>query len=124
MFWREGRFIAPTLALRVCVATVFAALLVSFSPVLAQADVVDDIKALLKQAQKENRKGHTDEAEKIYRKVIAANPNNTDAQSRKKFLDAKLHGAPTPVPMPSGPIRNPNIPPSAAGAGTPAPGKP
>jgi len=89
MFWREGRFIAPTLALRVCVATVFAALLVSFSPVLAQADVVDDIKALLKQAQKENRKGHTDEAEKIYRKVIAANPNNTDAQLALAYLLVK-----------------------------------
>ena len=56
MFWRAGRFIAPTFALRVCLATVFAALLVSFSPTLAQADVVDDIKALLKQAQKENPK--------------------------------------------------------------------
>jgi len=57
-------------------------------------------------------------------KTLKLDPGNADAQSRKKFLDAKLHGAPTPVPMPSGPIRNPNIPPSAAGAGTPAPGKP
>ena len=57
-------------------------------------------------------------------KTLKLDPGNADAQSRKKFLDAKLHGAPTPVPMPSGPIRNPNIPPAAAGAGTPASGKP
>lgn len=56
-------------------------------------------------------------------KTLKLDPGNADAQSRKKFLDAKLHGAPTPVPMPSGPIRNPNVPPAAAGAGTPAPGK-
>ncbi len=57
-------------------------------------------------------------------KTLKLDPNNADAQSRKKFLDAKLHGAPTPVPMPSGPIRNPNAPPAAAAGGTPAPGKP
>ena len=57
-------------------------------------------------------------------KTLQLDPNNTDAQSRKKFLDAKLHGTPTPVPMPSGPIRNPNAPPAAAAGGTTAPGKP
>ena len=57
-------------------------------------------------------------------KTLQLDPSNADAQSRKKFLDAKLHGTPTPVPMPSGPIRNPNVPPAEAGAGTPAPGKP
>jgi len=56
-------------------------------------------------------------------KTLQLDPSNADAQSRKKFLDAKLHGTPTPVPMPSGPIRNPNVPPAAAGAGTSAPGK-
>jgi len=56
-------------------------------------------------------------------KTLQLDPSNADAQSRKRFLDVKLHGAPTPVPMPSGPIRNPNVPPAAAGAGTPAPGK-
>jgi tetratricopeptide (TPR) repeat protein len=57
-------------------------------------------------------------------KTLKLDPNNADAQSRKKFLDAKLHGTPTPVPMPSGPIPNPNAPPAAAAGGTPAPGKP
>ena len=57
-------------------------------------------------------------------KTLQLDPNNADAQSRKRFLDAKLHGTPTPMPMPSGPIRNPNAPSSAAAAGTPAPGKP
>lgn len=57
-------------------------------------------------------------------KTLQLDPNNADAQSRKKFLDAKLHGTPTPEPMPSGPIRNPNAPSAAAAAGTPAPGKP
>ena len=57
-------------------------------------------------------------------KTLQLDPSNADAQSRKKFLDAKLHGTPTPMPMPSGPIRNPNVPSAAAGAGTPAPGKP
>jgi tetratricopeptide (TPR) repeat protein len=57
-------------------------------------------------------------------KTLKLDPGNADAQSRKKFLDAKLHGTPTPVPMPSGPIRNPNAPPAAATGGTPAPGKP
>jgi len=57
-------------------------------------------------------------------KTLKLDPNNADAQSRKKFLDAKLHGTPTPMPMPSGPIRNPNASPAAAAGGTPAPGKP
>jgi len=57
-------------------------------------------------------------------KTLKLDPSNADAQSRKKLLDAKLHGTPTPVPMPSGPIRNPNAPPAAAAGGTPAPGKP
>ena len=57
-------------------------------------------------------------------KTLQLDPNNADAQSRKKFLDAKLHGTPTPMPMPSGPIRNPNAPPAAADGGTPAPGNP
>jgi tetratricopeptide (TPR) repeat protein len=57
-------------------------------------------------------------------KTLKLDPNNADAQSRRRFLDAKLHGAPTPMPMPSGPIRNPNVPPAAAPGGTPAPGKP
>jgi tetratricopeptide (TPR) repeat protein len=56
-------------------------------------------------------------------KTLQLDPNNVDAQSRKRFLETKLHGTPTPVPMPSGPIRNPNAPPAAAGGGTPAPGK-
>ena len=57
-------------------------------------------------------------------KTLQLDPNNVDAQSRRKFLDAKLHGAPTPVPMPSGPIRNPNAPPPAAENPTPAASKP
>ena len=57
-------------------------------------------------------------------KTLQLDPNNADAQSRKKFLDAKLHGTPTPMPMPSGPIPNPNAPPPAAASGTPAPRKP
>ena len=57
-------------------------------------------------------------------KTLQLDPNNADAQSRKRFLDAKLHGTPTPMPMPSGPIRNPNAPPAAAAEGTPAPGRP
>jgi len=57
-------------------------------------------------------------------KTLKLDPDNTDAQSRKRFLDAKLHGTPTPMPMPSGPIRNPNAPAAAAGGGTPAPGRP
>jgi len=56
-------------------------------------------------------------------KTLQLDPNNADAQSRKKFLDAKLHGTPTPMPMPSGPIPNPNAPPPAAAGGTPAPRK-
>ena len=56
-------------------------------------------------------------------KTLQLDPGNVDAQSRKRFLDAKLHGTPTPVPMPSGPIPNPNAPAATAG-GTPAPGKP
>src|SRR5438105_12629253 len=57
-------------------------------------------------------------------KTLKLDPSNADAQSRKRFLDAKLHGTPTPMPMPSGPIPNPNAPPAAAAGGTPAPGKP
>ncbi len=56
-------------------------------------------------------------------KTLKLDPNNADAQSRKKFLDAKLHGTPTPPPLPSGPIPNPNAPPVAVTA-TPAPKKP
>jgi len=76
------------------------------------------VRALIYQ-NKGNLKAALADAEK----TLQLDPNNADAQSRKKFLDAKLHGAPTPVPLPSGPIRNPNVPPAAAGAGTPAPGK-
>jgi tetratricopeptide (TPR) repeat protein len=64
-------------------------------------------------------------------KTLKLDPNNQDAQQRRRFLDAKLHGTPTPEPMPSGPIRNPNLPPTAASpagaAGTPpssSPAKP
>ena len=57
-------------------------------------------------------------------KTLQLDPNNTDAQARKRFLEAKLHGTPTPMPMPSGPIRNPNAPPAAAAATTAAPAKP
>ena len=57
-------------------------------------------------------------------KTLQLDPNNADAQSRKRFLDAKLHGPATPPPMPSGPIPNPNAPPAAATGGTPAPGRP
>src|SRR5437870_7541279 len=39
-------------------------------------------------------------------KTLKLDPNNVDAQQRKRFLDAKLHGTPTPEPMPSGPIPN------------------
>src|SRR5438132_5134960 len=56
-------------------------------------------------------------------KILKVDPNNQDALQRKKFLDAKLHGPPTPEPMPSGPIRNPNAPPPAAATATP-PAKP
>ena len=56
-------------------------------------------------------------------KTLKLDPNNVDAQQRKRFLEAKLHGPPTPEPMPSGPIRNPNAPPPAAATGTP-PAKP
>jgi tetratricopeptide (TPR) repeat protein len=53
-------------------------------------------------------------------KILKLDPNNQDAQQRKKFLDAKLHGTPTPPPMPSGPIPNPNMRPPATVTATPA----
>jgi tetratricopeptide (TPR) repeat protein len=53
-------------------------------------------------------------------KTLKLDPNNVDAQQRKRFLDAKLHGAPTPEPMPSGPIPNPNAATPAAATATPA----
>jgi tetratricopeptide (TPR) repeat protein len=53
-------------------------------------------------------------------KTLKLDPNNQDAQQRKRFLDAKLHAPPTPEPMPSGPIPNPNVRPSAAATATPA----
>ncbi len=56
-------------------------------------------------------------------KTLKLDPNNQDAQQRKRFLEAKLHGPPTPEPMPSGPIPNPNAPPPAAATPTP-PAKP
>src|SRR2546430_6973485 len=52
-------------------------------------------------------------------KTLKLDPNNQDAQQRKRFLDAKLHGPPTPEPMPSGPIPNPNVRPPAAATATP-----
>jgi tetratricopeptide (TPR) repeat protein len=57
-------------------------------------------------------------------KTLQLDPNNADAQSRRRFLDAKLHGRPTPMPMPSGPIPNPSITPSPATIETPVPTKP
>lgn len=77
------------------------------------------VRALIYQ-NKGNLKAALADAEK----TLQLDPNNVDAQSRKKFLDAKLHGVPTPVPMPSGPIRNPNAPPPAAENPTPAASKP
>jgi tetratricopeptide (TPR) repeat protein len=53
-------------------------------------------------------------------KTLKLDPNNQDAQQRKKFLEAKLHAPPTPEPMPSGPIRNPNLRPPATATATPA----
>jgi tetratricopeptide (TPR) repeat protein len=53
-------------------------------------------------------------------KVLQFDPQNADAQQRKKFLEAKLHGPATPPPIPTGgPIANPNLPPAKAGQGTP-----
>lgn len=52
-------------------------------------------------------------------KVLQLDPDNADAQARKKFLEAKLNGPATPPPMPTGPIRNPSIPPVTEG-GTPS----
>lgn len=89
MFLRTGRFVVSNFAVRVCLAFVLASLLISFSPVRSFADVVDDIKELFKQAQKENRKGHPDEAEKIYRKIIETDPNNTDAKLALAYLLVK-----------------------------------
>lgn len=89
MFWRKGRFIAPTVALRACFAGAFATLVLSLFPIISIADVVDDVKALLKQAQKENRKGHPDEAEKIYRRIIESDPNNSDAKLALSYLLVK-----------------------------------
>ena len=51
-------------------------------------------------------------------KTLKLDPNNQDAQQRKKFLDAKLHAPPTAPPMPSGPIRNPNLHPPAPATAT------
>jgi tetratricopeptide (TPR) repeat protein len=57
-------------------------------------------------------------------KTLKLDPNNQDAQQRKRFLDAKLHGTPTPPPMPSGPIPNPNLHPPAAATRTPSSSSP
>ena len=46
-------------------------------------------------------------------KILKLDPSNQDAQQRKRFLEAKLHGTPTPPPMPSGPIPNPTVRPPA-----------
>ncbi len=53
-------------------------------------------------------------------KILKLDPNNQDAQQRKKFLEAKLHAAPTPQPTTSGPIPNPNVRPPATATATPA----
>ena len=53
-------------------------------------------------------------------KILKVDPNNQDALQRKKFLEAKLHAAPTPPPTPSGPIPNPNVRPPATATATPA----
>ncbi len=41
-------------------------------------------------------------------KTLQLDSQNADAEQRKRFLEAKLHGPATPPPMPSGPIPNPN----------------
>jgi hypothetical protein len=52
-------------------------------------------------------------------KTLKLDPNNQDAQQRKKFLEAKLHAPPTPPPTPAGPIPNPNVRPPPTATATP-----
>jgi len=55
----------------------------------ADGQTVDDPKTVFKQAQKEDRRNHFDEAEKLYRRAIELNPNYTDAKLALSYMLSK-----------------------------------
>jgi tetratricopeptide (TPR) repeat protein len=55
----------------------------------ADGQTVDDPKTVYKQAQKEDRRNHFDEAEKLYRRAIELNPNYTDAKLALSYMLSK-----------------------------------
>lgn len=50
---------------------------------------VDNLKELFKQAQRQNRKGRTTEAEKLYRQIIEADPSNAEPKLALAYLLVK-----------------------------------
>src|SRR3982750_1536103 len=91
MHCRVSRFIAPASALQLCLLA-FVFFCLPTSSMIRPVDtptIADDVKELFKQAQKQYRKGRQAEAEKLYRQVIDADPNNTDAKLALAYIIAK-----------------------------------
>src|SRR5262249_35858037 len=92
MFWQNRLFSRPKTGLRICLLTALLPSVICLSTAISTAEqltVFDDIKDLLKQAQREGRKGRTAEAEKLYRQIIEADPRNSDAKLALAYLLVK-----------------------------------
>ena len=94
MSWRTILFLRPKLDPRVCLLAAFLPLIICLSAVInaagsPQYSVDDDVRDLLKQAQKESRKGRIEQAENIYRQIIQGDPRNLDAKLALAYLLVK-----------------------------------
>ena len=92
MIRRESRCDWPGLVTRLCIlaAALTSASVVTLSQTVdEQLTTLSDPKTLYKLGRKEDRKGRSDNAEKVYRRVVELDPRSSDAKLSLAYLLAK-----------------------------------